>query len=69
MKPDGRRGSTNVENHLNPRLVHLLQNLIEPGELKLPLRRLEGIPGEVAHANQGEAGLLHQRNILTDLFG
>ena len=35
MKPDWRRGPTDIENHLYPRLVHLPEYVVEPSERKL----------------------------------
>ena len=69
MQPDWRRRSSDVENHLYSRLVHLLQNLVEPCEFKLSLRWFESVPGKIAHADHGESRLLHELDILADLFG
>lgn len=69
VKPDWRRRSADVEDHFYPRLVHLLEDVVEPREFEMALGRLKGVPRKVAHADQCESRLLHQRNIVTDLFG
>lgn len=50
------------------RRVHLLHNLVEPCEFKMSLGWFKGVPGKIAHADQGESRLLHERDILPDLF-
>ena len=35
MEPDGSRRSANIEHHLDSRVVHLLENVVEPREFKL----------------------------------
>src|ERR1039458_9008410 len=57
------------EEHRYSRRVHLLQNLVEPCEFEVSLRWFKGVPGKIAHADQGESSLLHERDVLPDLLG
>src|SRR5450755_1302302 len=68
MKPDGRWRSSDIEDHLDSRLVHLLKYLVEPREFEVSLRWLKGVPRKVAHADHSESRMLHEGNILANLL-
>jgi hypothetical protein len=69
MEPDGRRKAGNVEDYLDAVGRHFIHYLVKPTELEPPLRRLKGIPGEVAHTYQVKAGFLHDGDISMDFLG
>jgi hypothetical protein len=54
MQPDGRGETTNIENHLDVGGVHLVENPIKPREVESIFCRLKRVPGQIAHADEGE---------------
>lgn len=68
MHPNRRRQARNIDNDPDSAGLHLVHNLVEPFEIEFALGRLERIPGEVSHANDIEAGPLHDGDVPIDLF-
>ena len=54
---------------LIPLALHLVHDPVEPFEGELALRGFEGIPGQVAHADDIESGMPHDGDVAINLFG
>src|SRR3981189_3425114 len=68
VQPDRRGKAANVEDHPNVGSVHLVEYAVKPCEVELIFRGLKRVPGEVAHADEGETGLLHESDVAVNLF-
>jgi hypothetical protein len=68
VRPDRRGKAADVEDHLNIGGVHLVEYAVKPCEVELIFCRLKRVPGEVAHADERKAGLLHQSYVAMNLF-
>ena len=53
-----------AEDHLDARLLHLVEDAVHPGELKLSVLRFEERPCGFSHAHHRQSCLLHQPNVL-----
>jgi len=68
VQPDRRGKAADVEDHLDVGGVHLVEYAVKPREVKLIFCRFKRVPGEITHAHEGEAGLLHEPYVAMNLF-
>ena len=64
MEPERRRMHGNIQDHLDPGGVHLVHDLVEPGEIEMTVLGFVAVPGKVSHPHDANPGLLHQLNVM-----
>ena len=69
MQPQGRRRAGDVHDYLDAVRLHGVDDAVEFLELELAVFGFEVIPGQVAHPDDVEPGLLHQGDVALDLVG
>ena len=63
-QPDGRRGCRRGQNDFNPRFAQQVHHALEPGEVVFAFLRLAEPPGKLSHADDVNAGGLHQFHVM-----
>ena len=57
--------SGGAHDDLDPGLAHGIDDAVHPGVFEVAVFRLPEAPGGLAHADDGDAGLLHQATSLS----
>ena len=65
-QPRGNAVGRCAEDDLDARLVQRVNDAVHPGELKLPVLRLEERPCRFAHAHHRQSSLLHQPDVFVE---
>ena len=63
VQPGGIGGRGGAEDGLDAVAAQEVDRLLQPAEVELPLAGLHAVPGELGHADAGDAGLLHQASV------
>jgi hypothetical protein len=67
-QPGGRGGSRCSQYSADIVFSKQVDGAFQPVEMVFTLSRLEGAPGKLAHADDGESGVYHQANVFRPAF-